>query len=605
MTYITQFQGKFKRVFLNDWVIVVAMSILLLTTALALFLNVMQNYLNVNSVFGSAGNKTIYLLKSQQTLTRLKEINVKTKPYIQNAKIIKKHLDKQGFNTKIISEKELFTLKSGDVLLLIDAISLSESSQESIANFVKNGGNLLFNFDSGFVDENGKFTDTKMINKITSLKYEGLISRDKDNTFFLTSKLLSPIQVPKSKRLDMVLYDNIPIFSGKEPNAEFINWSMTQPIKQGNKVLPNGAIWSGKYGNGGWVYFSFPFYAMLNVNKQKKDYQYLFDSMINYLYYGFKAIKFPYLKYNKVVFISEDTEFKFQNLQQFAYLSKKYDINATAFCVGRLAEKYPALMKEVGKIKTLEIGSHSYSHTNLLKASDTKLNIETNLNKKLLEKLTNKKVVGFRPPREQTDKKLLEALSKSHFTYLMAKNIGQLDINTSNGMATIPRIGTDDYAYLIQLDWDKDDILKNMIQEMEFVTQLNGIYTLSVHTHLMSYQSNITILKNFYRRLKKEKMPVLKGKDIVKLTMQRKNIDLSVTRSEVNFIVKIKNDNYVDVKNFTFRLYINKNIKVESVRTEFSGLEAKILPTSTDDYIDVRVKKLKHNTNYNLFLKYK
>jgi peptidoglycan/xylan/chitin deacetylase (PgdA/CDA1 family) len=443
-----------------------------------------------------------------------------------------------------------------------------------------------------------------MIEKITSLKKEGYMKRDKEHVLFVVPKLLSPISIPDGKRLEVVLYDKIPIFSGKKPYLEFVNWSMNEPIKGAGKFLPNGALWSGKYGKGAWIYFSFPFYSIDSTEVYKKDYHTLFNNMIDYLYNGVKAVAYPYINYDKMVFVSEDTEFKFTSLDQFINEAKKYDVNVTAFCVGFLAEKYPELMKRAGGIQNVEIGSHSYSHTSLLNGDKNKLLKEIDYNKKLLEKLTNRKVVGFRPPREEIDEKIYKMLGEYKYKYVMEKNIGQLNIKIHDGVITIPRIGTDDYEYLIELNWNKDKIISKIKQEAKFITSLNAIYTLSTHTHLMNYKSNIEILDNVLKSFKKEKYPILKGKDIAFLAKQRQNIETKIVQTQANFILKIKNKNYEDVKNLKIRVYLNKNVNITGVVSELSKLKVKLIKYKNKNYVDVEIKKLRKDASFDLFLSY-
>ena len=595
-----------KRFKINDWVVVILMSGTLLTLSLILFMSVVRNYVDVNSALAFGEKKKIYILKSKNTTKRLEKIGIDPTNYLEDIKKIESILDKRGFKSVVIDENGLNLLTNKDVLLVIDAISISKFAQQQIISFVKNGGSLLFNFNSGFIDEKGNFTETKMIQTITSLKKEGYVRRDKDNTFFLTSKLLSPISIPNSKRLNIVLYDKIPLFSGKKPYLVFTNWDMSEPIKVADKYVPSGALWSGHYGKGGWIYFSFPFYAVDSVAKDSPFYHTIFGDMVEYLYKGVKAVVYPYINYDKMVFISEDTEFKFENLSQFMDLIKKYDFNATAFCVGRLAEKHIPLMTRAGMIKNLEIGSHSYSHTKLIDKTPKELKVEIDLNKKLLEKLSNKKVVGFRPPREEMDKEMYKMLGEYGYKYILAKELGQLDvILREDGMITIPRTGTDDYEYLIKLDWDKDEIVSKIKQEAKFITSLNAIYTLSTHTHLMTYKSNISMLERAVKFFKKEKYPMLKGKDIAHLTKLRKNIDIKITQTESNFILKIKNGNYENVKNLNIRIFLSKNVNITGVLAEFSTIKAKIIKYSNKDYVDININKLRRTTDYDLFLSYK
>jgi peptidoglycan-N-acetylglucosamine deacetylase len=78
-------------------------------------------------------------------------------------------------------------------------------------------------------------------------------------------------------------------------------------------------------------------------------------------------------------------------------LFEKYDVTATFFSLGYIAEKFPHLIEKICSLGH-EIGSHGYSHLDLRKVS--KGNFESDLKKsiQILEKISNEKVLGFRAP---------------------------------------------------------------------------------------------------------------------------------------------------------------------------------------------------------------
>lgn len=78
-------------------------------------------------------------------------------------------------------------------------------------------------------------------------------------------------------------------------------------------------------------------------------------------------------------------------------LFEKYNVDATFFTVGYIAERHPDLIEKV-KSKGHEISSHSYSHPNILQM--TKEAFEKDLVKSLnvIEKIAGEKVLGFRAP---------------------------------------------------------------------------------------------------------------------------------------------------------------------------------------------------------------
>jgi peptidoglycan-N-acetylglucosamine deacetylase len=92
---------------------------------------------------------------------------------------------------------------------------------------------------------------------------------------------------------------------------------------------------------------------------------------------------------------------------------------ATFFVLGKVAEKYPDLIKEIHE-KGHEIASHAYSHRTLYDLGKSGLEQEIKKSKCLLEKITGERLDGFRAPTFSLDnstKWALDILDNSGFSY--------------------------------------------------------------------------------------------------------------------------------------------------------------------------------------------
>ena len=78
-------------------------------------------------------------------------------------------------------------------------------------------------------------------------------------------------------------------------------------------------------------------------------------------------------------------------------LFEKFDVRATFFAVGYIAEKFHELIGEM-RDRGHELGSHTYSHMDLRRASDAELEQDLDRSVSAIEKITGRKVLGFRAP---------------------------------------------------------------------------------------------------------------------------------------------------------------------------------------------------------------
>ncbi|AZV47122.1 hypothetical protein C3L23_07500 [Nautilia sp. PV-1] len=555
----------------------------------------------------SKTKKTVYFLQSQENEIYLNKIGASVDAYEDKINQFIKKLSSDKINSKIINESNIADLKNGDTLIVLDDYYISDKTMSNIKNFLKKGGNLLFNYHFGYISDRG-FIKAKSIEKITGLKYlSESVSRASSN--FYVSKILSPLNLGEnSYRHDLVLYanDTVPLFHSKyTPDAILTNWEITSTPILNKKMLPvkdSGIIWHGFYGKGKWFYFSFPSYVFLDMPKNTFDK--FFNNISSYMNNTFSIAKYPFLDSKNAIFISEDTEYKYTNMIHFAKLAHKYNIPVTLFCVAELAQKYPQITKEAAELSNVEIGSHSYSHTKIQGAPLKKVIKEILGSKEILEKITGKPVFGFRPPREEIDKTMENELRKAGYKYVMEKTKPYLlPEEEYDKLITIPRHGTDDYIYLINLNWDKAQILKKIIQETNMLTSINAVYTLSVHTHLLSYKSNLDVSEKYFNYLIKHKnLHPFKGIEITNRIKMNKKITLSIQPMNDKTFLYIHNKNAAQIKNFSLRIYWpnSKNIKIIP---ELSNVKIKTLEQNIQrKYTDIKIDLLRPKSTISLIL---
>ncbi len=579
--------------------------------------NIMEQYMPKNFAILNIAQKRVYLLKSLSTEKVFVKYGVGSEIYEERIKKFADFLKKLSYDVKIIKTDKIKSLQSGDKLVLIDTLALESGVKEDIKSFLKKGGNLLFNYNVAFSDENAKFIGDRFLNSITGLKF----SKDynyldlKKEGGYLTPKLLSPVTLfnTKGKRMDLVLYDNIPVFDAPsflEPDVLLTNYTQSQtPLIDKTLSMISlkkaGMMWHGYYEKGKWVYFNFPSYSFFEAPKSTPYFEKLIKGAFNFLQKDVIIRKYPFLDKENVMFTSEDTEYKFENLLRFSNLSKKYDIPVTAFLVGYLTKEYPGIVKKASQNPLLEFGSHSFSHKKITGQSDDYVKKETIGSKKVIEQISGKKVRGFRPPREEIDKKMEHYLSKGGYKYVMEKEKDVLfPFMNDENLMTIPRHGIDDYTYLMNLDWDQKTITNQILKEATVLRYLNGIYTLSVHTHLISYGSNINILENFFKFLKEHPdFSPLSGYELYKRVLLVKNIDITWNITNKNIIVTVKNANPQNIKDFTFKIYPSKSIVLDTIASEMSGVVLDYKKLDDDTYT-VKVADIKPHSSLTFFINY-
>lgn len=123
-------------------------------------------------------------------------------------------------------------------------------------------------------------------------------------------------------------------------------------------------------------------------------------------------------------------------------LLDKYEVKATFFVLGWIAEKIPSLVMEISR-RGHEIASHGFSHRLNNDASLTHNDLKSDIkaSKKTLEEITGKEVIGYRAPSFSISDEVLDILQEvgykydsSLFRFKMNSRYGQLSKTALRGL---------------------------------------------------------------------------------------------------------------------------------------------------------------------------
>jgi len=104
------------------------------------------------------------------------------------------------------------------------------------------------------------------------------------------------------------------------------------------------------------------------------------------------------------------------NTRKILDLLDKYNVKATFFVLGWIAERKPELVKEIHS-RGHEIASHGYGHIINYELSREEIYEDIKKSKELLESITGDKVVGYRAPNFSVTQDVIDALTTLGFEY--------------------------------------------------------------------------------------------------------------------------------------------------------------------------------------------
>ena len=111
------------------------------------------------------------------------------------------------------------------------------------------------------------------------------------------------------------------------------------------------------------------------------------------------------------VALSFDTAWGADKTLKILETLKEYNVNATFFMVGFWAEDYPEMVKAVSE-QNIEIGTHSNTHPDFVKLSESQMELELSTSINTIKNITGKEINLFRAPYGSYNNTMLNLTDK-------------------------------------------------------------------------------------------------------------------------------------------------------------------------------------------------
>jgi len=576
----------------------------------------LENFAEQGSVFIEKSPKSdIFILDSEHTRKTLNEWGLDSTAYTKQLDRFISLFSGSPYRVKKINGGQLPELSKDSVLLVLDAITLSNTDLFNIESYVNQGGSLMINHQAGFNDPSGNHRGGTFINAISGLEYDQTASEKLAHEgLFVTPKIFSPLteHLATGKRLSLIIYEQLPLFRdsrNRSPDLLLTNWARTSsPEGFNKKPLPinnAGAMWHGLKERGRWVYFNFPSYVFEENSSQETEFNNLLIGAMEFLRLPSQIRVMPYLDKVSASVIFEDVEYQYETIDQFIDLAEKYQVPFTTFQVAQEALLKPHVLARSHQSPLIEVGSHSYSHGEIVNQSEEVLQKELTESKILLS-LDKNVVEGFRPPREEIDQRMIDILIDEGYGYLLAGAQDELYPQIQDeSFVILPRTGTDDYEYFVKGEMSSQSILKNVLHEEAMVRALNGVYTFGVHTHLMTYGKNIEILDQVIKKMKQNKaINFMTAAEVVNRVRLTDNIEYGVNATSKNHIINVTNHNDKMIEQVVFRLFWQGSESVNKVTSDIIGARVSAKHFKQEKYSDIIISNFKANAHMTIVASY-
>lgn len=185
---------------------------------------------------------------------------------------------------------------------------------------------------------------------------------------------------------------------------------------------------------------------------------------------------------NKVS-ISFDAAWGADKTREIMDICDRFNVKATFFLVGFWIEKYPDLVAEIAA-RGFEIGTHSMTHPQLSKQSESKINNELSQSMSMITNITGQEVKLFRPPFGDYNNSVI-SVAENLGLYTIQWSVDSLDWKGLYASEIAQRVGTMQSGDIILCHNNSDHITEALplifaqaqLKGLEFVPIGELIYT--------------------------------------------------------------------------------------------------------------------------------
>ncbi len=427
---------------------------------------------------------------------------------------------------EIVSQEQFVNkdLRGYDILILPFILCVSDREIEKIKEFAryKEKGLILDGF-TGARDENGGWRQVSFLSEILGgdsikeIKGEGVGGAIANLILDGTSRLIADVE--PGFRLELNTYNRPVTANIIEPRSEIDGfWESTPAIYQNKLSSEEAGLVHGKYLEARFAWLGFTMGSVVGDIPDQKIFQKVIDNIFSYVSFWPLIYKerWPEGKKGAAIF-AQDTEDKFENALNTVSLLTAKNIPATFFCVPEMAAKYDKVFAKIYARENFEVGLHGLD---VYQGQTLELQRERlRSGKSILEKITGKRVRGFRPPEAIYDRNTLLALVNLEYDYMAGDDIKQscpeimpdkknqerTPGRNQEALVKFPKTSDDDYDLIERYKMrDKNKMLELLKKDFDKIYQIGGLYYYSFHTQIMAKEEYIDVLGKFIDYVKEK-----------------------------------------------------------------------------------------------------
>lgn len=478
--------------------------------------------------------------------------------YAEQVTTFELFLIQNKINFEVIYDNKLNKsgLKEFSILILPYSIAMTEEQVLAVEEFLSGGNSVLAFKNSGTKIENGS---TTLPEKYFGINIIGKVPNENIHKYhtLLGSNPFSA-GIPSGFRFSASTFSNLPFIAKvNSPSTKALGyWYINKSLMEGlpKEELTTGFTF-GSYNLGKFTWCGFDHNNLGSGEDQKLIYNKLFSNIINWLNNkpALWINDWPMEKSSAVV-ISCDVEDKFVNMNNALTIFEEEAVEGQFFILTNVMDEETVLRMA----KNGDLGIHGDNHDIFQWQPFEKQLERLSKTKKMIEGVTGRKIISFRPPETAYDENTFKVLHQLGYEILSTdiKRDRAVPYFSDKKMFIVPNTGHDDFDVFIRLKLkDAKAQADRYLADFRRVNEEGGLYTLNYHTQMQCLPEYVEVLRTCIREFKTSNSWITTHNKIRDWWLLKENVKASGPVEEKNGLTfELKNNNNSEVEDLVLTL---------------------------------------------------
>lgn len=464
------------------------------------------------------------------------------------------------------------------ILVLPGSKSLSDKELLQIKRYIERGGSVFSTGGPATFSDEGKWRGWNFVTEVFGLKFNKEI--DPTETYkvhTLRGNLPITANIPTGYALKIATWDRPIYMEVMEPRTTQVSFWYDFRHEAGlvrEEIKKSAGIAYGKYGRGRFVWYGFEITSVIGEQEDYVYFERLFQNSISWLTYGPTAfVKDWPAPYKAALIFVPTLDDDLYNASNIANALSGQRVPATIFVDPQAASLNRRTVRSLGRYGNfgaiVDVGFQTsvYDTLNRLYDNYEQLNNVT-IATDTLAGITGSDVISVMPSYGYYDENTLRAMIENDIDFLLTdsltdRSVPKIVIRDENPLMIITKTARDDYEIIGEYGLTERNFQQYTYEEdIDRLLFEGGLYVFKVHSRYQLRAEYVSVVNDVLKYAKSKGMWLTSLPELWNWWFRRSGVEIVYeSRSKRRIVVEVNNPRDTKSENIVVQLNLNKRVR--------------------------------------------